>query len=76
MQIKTATGKTFEADMVVETKDPERLYVHIISSTVSQIARTFTSPSELPIDGYPDYTAFVSLNTTPTNAINVVLKKG
>ena len=75
MTVITATGKEFEADLVVESTNPERLYVHIINSTVAEVATVFTSPSELPLVGYLGYTVFDSMNVTPTGGINVCLKK-
>lgn len=74
MKIKTKTGTEFECDMVAENPSPPRLYLHILNSSVGEVAAAFTDASELPIDGYPDYTAFQSVSVTP-EGVNVTMKK-
>ena len=74
MIITTKTGKTFESDMVAENPSPPRLYLHILGTPLGTLAGIFTSPEELPIDGYPDYVQFQSISVTP-DGVNVTLKK-
>ena len=74
LTITTYTGKTFECDLAVENPSPSRLYMHIVNCSLSDVARTFTDEAELPIEGYPAYTAFDSMNVTPDGGINICLK--
>lgn len=76
MTITTAKGKEFNADLAVESTNPERLYVHIINTSVAVIAAVFTNSDELPVQGYPAYTAFDSMSITPSGGVNICLKKG
>lgn len=45
-KIKTATGKEFTCDTLSMLGTPERLYITIIGSTVSEIAAVFSDPRE------------------------------
>ncbi len=73
MEIMTAKGKKFEYDMLVENPTPPRLYIHIINSSLPEVAAVFTDQSELPIVGMPRYTEFQSISATPYG-VNVALK--
>ena len=73
MTVTTSSGKIFEADLVVENLNPERLYINVIGSTVAAVAQAFTT--ELPLQEYPDYTVFDSMNITPRGGVTVCLKK-
>lgn len=75
MIIKTKTNKTFDCDSVLPTIDPERLYLHITNTPLHEIATVFTDEeNELPIEGYPEFKKFDSMNTTRYGGINVCLK--
>lgn len=74
MTIETKTGKSYLCDLAVENPSPPRLYLHITGTTVAKAALVFTNEAELPINGYPAYTAFDSMNVTPDGGINICLK--
>lgn len=73
--IKTRKGKKFTADLVTESEDPARLRMNIIDSTLATIAVIFTDPSELPLEGHEEFTAFDSLAQTKVG-VSVKLRKG
>ena len=72
--IKTASGKEFNCDMIAENPSPPRLYLHFPGASLPALAAIFTSPDELPIEEFPDYSAFQSISVTPFG-VNVALKK-
>lgn len=73
MTIKTSQNKTFNCDLAVTSQNPERLYLHIVDADIADVAKVFTDKAELPIDGFPDYTAFESMSMTQ-GGINICLK--
>ena len=75
MTIKTATGKELGCDMCVESTDPERLYIHLTDKTLMEALKIFVQPSELPLDGWPQYSAIDSIYAAPSGT-NLTLKKG
>lgn len=75
MTIRTATGKELGCDMAVESMDPERLYIHLTDKTLMEAMAIFIQPSELPIEGWPQYKAIDSIYAAPSGT-NLTLKKG
>jgi hypothetical protein len=74
--IKTKkSGKTFESDMIVESENPQRLYVGLPNTTPVE-ATVFLDPEEIEIEGHEDYNGFCSMNTTPTGGVIICLMKG
>lgn len=74
VKITTAKGKQLEADKVTTVKNPPLLFANIVNTPVADVAKIFTNPKELPIEGYPDFTEFQSLSIS-TNGVQIVLKK-
>lgn len=72
--IITATGKQLESDKVTTVKNPPLLFANIVNKSVANVAKIFTNPKELPIEGYPDFTEFVSLSIS-TNGVQITLEK-
>lgn len=73
MTVKTATGKELEADYLVFNPVPPRMYLHFPGYAMAETAAIFLNPAELPIDGYPDYTAVQSI-ADANGGVNVTLK--
>ena len=73
MTIKTSQNKTFNCDLAVTSPNPPRLYLHIVDADIADVAKVFTDKTELPIEGYPSYTEFDSMNMTQ-GGINICLK--
>jgi len=74
LKIRTATGKEFDCNVVTASKEPPRLYVYVVNAQAKEAALVFTDETELPLEGYPAYTAFDSMNMTPDGGINICLK--
>lgn len=72
--IITATGKHLDSDKVTTVKNPPLLFANIVNKPVSEVAMIFTNPEELPIEGYPDFTEFVSLSIS-SNGVQITLEK-
>ena len=68
MTIKTATGKELGCDMAVESMD-------LTDKTLMEAMMLFVQPSELPIEGWPQYKAIDSIYAAPSGT-NLTLKKG
>ncbi len=74
--IKTKkSGKEFEADLITEGTNPERLYVSLPKTTPAEAA-VFLDPEEVEIEGYESYTVFCSMNMTPYGGVNLCFMKG
>lgn len=74
VNIKTATGKRLEADKVTTVKNPPLLFANIVNKPVADVAKIFTNPKELPIEGYQDFTEFQSLSIS-INGVQITLTK-
>ena len=74
MNVTTATGKSFKCDFSVPGLNPPRLYLHIVDASLHEVAVAFTKTVELPLQDYPDYTEFDSMNVTPDGGVNICLK--
>ena len=61
--------------MAVESMNPERLYIHLTDKTLMETMMLFVQPSELPIEGWPQYMAIDSIYAAPSGT-NLTLKKG
>ncbi len=74
MTIRTATGKELGCDLAVESANPERLYIHLTDLALMETARIFINPTELPLEGWDQYTAIDSIYAAPSGT-NLTLKR-
>ena len=71
--ITTATGKKLESDYAVSIPNPQRAFIRILGHTRKEIEEIFEDPSELPIEGFPEFHTMADVIDENT-AIKIILK--
>ena len=74
MTVHTQSGKEFHCDMVSENPYPQRLYLHIINSSMTEVAAAVMGEDGLPLIEFPEYSFVQSLAMGPIG-VNLALKK-
>lgn len=71
--ITTATGKQFSSDYAVSSPNNDGAFLTIVGSDFPTVARTFSDPSEMPIDIFQQYRTVAGI-TSQANGIQLTLK--
>lgn len=72
MKVITSKGTEFECELITSIPSPQRLYLHLVNTSVEEVTRVFNE--ELPIDGYPFFTAVQAISLEGGMAVKVSLK--
>ena len=72
MKITTAKGTEFECEALSVIPSPQRLYLHLVNTSVEEATRVFNS--ELPIEGYPFFTAVQAISSEGAASVKVSLR--
>jgi len=71
--ITTATGKQFESDYAVKIPNPATAFIRILGHSLGEIEEIFADPSELPLEGFPEFHTFAEAIDENT-AVKIILK--
>ena len=74
MKVITAKGNEFECESITFIPSPPRVYLHIVGKGTDEVARVFYEEGQLPINGYPAFTAVQSVSSEGTARVKVSLK--
>ena len=72
MKVITSKGTEFECEAVTFNPSPQRLYLHLINTSVETATKVFNE--ELPVEGYPFFTAVQAVSSEGGTAVKVSLK--
>ena len=74
MIIKTAKGKEFECDSVTYIPSPQRLYFHLINTSIADVSVTLDDKDQLPFENYNAFNAVQSISPEGTGRVKVSLR--
>ena len=72
MTVTTPSGKEFNCDKATQTVEPRRLYLHLIDTSIVEIAMTVLGENGLPLKEFPNYYIVQSISASPFG-VNLVL---
>lgn len=74
MKVTTAKGIELECEAITSLISPQRLYLHLINIGAETAVEIFGDSAQLPLEGYPLFTALQGVTPEGPTRVKVSLK--